>query len=159
MWLFILYLVVSERKCSLFFFFNLNCCWVAVLGELLFERLSCVLCLKEGFPGGASGKEPACQCRRNRDTGSIRKIPWKRGWKPNTVFFLENSMDRRAWQAIVHRVPKSQTWLKWLCMWACKLKGCCKKEDNSWYIVTFLCTKLQVVNFQRREQAFHECQV
>ena len=24
---------------------------------------------------------------------------------------LENSMDRRAWQATVHRVPKNQTWL------------------------------------------------
>ena len=24
-----------------------------------------------GFPGGASGKEPACQCRRLRDMGSI----------------------------------------------------------------------------------------
>ena len=23
----------------------------------------------EGFPGGASGKEPACQCRRLRDEG------------------------------------------------------------------------------------------
>ena len=29
---------------------------------------------------------------------------------------LENPMDRGAWQAIVHRVAKSQTWLKWLNM-------------------------------------------
>ena len=27
---------------------------------------------------------------------------------------LENPMDRGAWQATVHRVTKSQTWLKWL---------------------------------------------
>ena len=27
---------------------------------------------------------------------------------------LENPMDREAWQATVHGVPKSQTWLKWL---------------------------------------------
>ena len=27
---------------------------------------------------------------------------------------LENPMDRGAWQATVHRVAKSQTWLKWL---------------------------------------------
>ena len=28
-------------------------------------------------PGGASGKEPACQCRRLRDPW-VRKIPWSR---------------------------------------------------------------------------------
>ena len=27
---------------------------------------------------------------------------------------LENSMDRRAWQTIIHGVTKNQTWLKWL---------------------------------------------
>ena len=27
---------------------------------------------------------------------------------------LENSMDRRAWRVTLHRVTKSQTWLKWL---------------------------------------------
>ena len=73
------------------------------------ERLHFTSCLKEGFPDGASGKEPACQRRRNRDTGLIRKIPWRRGWKPNTVFFLENSTNRRAWQSTVHGVAKSRT--------------------------------------------------
>ena len=29
---------------------------------------------------------------------------------------LENSMDRGAWQATVHRVTNSQTWLKWFSM-------------------------------------------
>ena len=26
---------------------------------------------KRGFPGGTSGKEPACQCRRHKAVGSI----------------------------------------------------------------------------------------
>ena len=33
-----------------------------------------------GFPGGASGKEPACQCRRQRRLGFdpwVRKISWR----------------------------------------------------------------------------------
>ena len=34
-----------------------------------------------GVPGGASGKEPACQCRRHKkwefDTW-VRRIPWRR---------------------------------------------------------------------------------
>ena len=29
-------------------------------------------------------------------------------------FCLGNPMDRETWQAMVHRVAKSQTWLKWL---------------------------------------------
>ena len=38
-----------------------------------------------GFPGGASGKEPACQCRRHkrRELDSwVRKIPCRRAWQP-----------------------------------------------------------------------------
>ena len=37
--------------------------------------------LPEGFPGGASGKEPACQCRggkRRWFSFWVRKIPWRR---------------------------------------------------------------------------------
>ena len=33
------------------------------------------------FPGGSSGKEPACQCRRHKRWGFdpwVRKIPWRR---------------------------------------------------------------------------------
>ena len=37
----------------------------------------------------ASGKEPACQCRRLRRCGCdpwVRKIPWSRKWQPIPVF-------------------------------------------------------------------------
>ena len=37
----------------------------------------------------------------------VRKIPWSRAWKPTPVFLPEESMDRRAWWATVHRVAKS----------------------------------------------------
>ena len=40
------------------------------------------------FPGGTSGKEPACQCRRHRDVvlipGLVRS-PWRRKWQPTPV--------------------------------------------------------------------------
>ena len=42
-----------------------------------------------GFPGGASGKESTCPCRRRKRRRfdlSVRKIPWKRAWKPTWVF-------------------------------------------------------------------------
>ena len=47
-----------------------------------------VMCML-GFPGGASGKEPACQCRRLerwRLDPWVGKIPWKRAWQPTPVF-------------------------------------------------------------------------
>ena len=38
-----------------------------------------------GFPRGASGKEPTCQCRRHkryRFNPWVGKIPWRRAWQP-----------------------------------------------------------------------------
>ena len=40
----------------------------------------------------------------------IGKIPWRRECHPLQYSGLENPMDRGAWQARVHGVPKSQTW-------------------------------------------------
>ena len=43
----------------------------------------------KGFPGGASGKEPAGQCRRCKGLGSdpwVGNIPWKRKWLPTPLF-------------------------------------------------------------------------
>ena len=42
----------------------------------------------------------------------VRKIPWRRPWQPTPVFLPENSMDRGAWQAIVHGIAKSWAQLK-----------------------------------------------
>ncbi|KAB0350780.1 hypothetical protein FD754_015637 [Muntiacus muntjak] len=39
-------------------------------------------------------------------------IPCRRAWQPTPVFLLENSMDRGAWRASVHGIPKSRTQLK-----------------------------------------------
>ena len=41
-----------------------------------------------GFQGGASGKEPACQCKRQkkcRFDSWVGKIPWSREWQPTPV--------------------------------------------------------------------------
>ena len=41
------------------------------------------------FPGGASGKEPTCQCRRpkrHRFDLWVRKTLWRRKWQPTLVF-------------------------------------------------------------------------
>jgi len=44
---------------------------------------------KKGFPGGVSGKEPFCQCRRRKRHGFdpwVEEIPWRRVWQPTPVF-------------------------------------------------------------------------
>ena len=45
--------------------------------------------IQTGFPGGTSGKEPACQRKRHKRCGfntCVRKIPWRRAWQPTPVF-------------------------------------------------------------------------
>ena len=69
-----------------------------------------------GLPGGASGKESTCQCRRHRDMGSIPGLGRSPGGGDGNSLqysFLENPMDRGVCWAVVHRIAKSQTWLKW----------------------------------------------
>ena len=68
-----------------------------------------------GFPGGASGKESACQCGDLRDTGSIPGSGRSPGGGHHNLLqysFLENFMDRGAWKAMLHRVAKSGAQLK-----------------------------------------------
>ena len=63
------------------------------------------------------GKNPPARCRKHKKCGFdcwVGKIPWRRKCNPFHYSCLENSMDREAWQTIVHRVAKSWTWLKWL---------------------------------------------
>ena len=51
-----------------------------------------------GFPGGACGKELACQCRRLKILGFspwVGKIPWRRAWQPTPVFLSGDSHGER----------------------------------------------------------------
>ena len=64
---------------------------------------SCFICLyillNMGFPGGASGKEPAYQCRRPkrcRFHAWVGKIPWRRAWQPTPVFLPGESHGQRS---------------------------------------------------------------
>ena len=51
-----------------------------------------------GFPGGISGKEFACQCRRWKRCGLdpwVRKISWSRKSQPNLAFLPEKFHEQR----------------------------------------------------------------
>ena len=62
-----------------------------------------------GFPGGSDSKESTCNAE---DLGLIPgsgRSPGGEHGTPLQSSFLENPMDRGAWQTAVHRVAKSQT--------------------------------------------------
>ena len=59
----------------------------------------------------ATSLRASCQCRRHRFDPWVGKIPWSRKWNPLQYSCLENSMDRGAWWAKVHRVTKCQIWV------------------------------------------------
>ena len=60
--------------------------------------------------GGASGKEPALQCKRckrHRFNPWVGKIPGEGNGNPLQYSCLGSTMDRGAWWATIHGVAKS----------------------------------------------------
>ena len=59
----------------------------------------CVYMLVKGFPGGASGEETACQCRRCKRCRFdlwVWKIPWRKAWQPTPVFLPGEAHGQRS---------------------------------------------------------------
>ena len=61
----------------------------------LTEKLNCIFIALRGFPGGVSGKKPACQCWRHK-RHRVGKIPWRRAWQPIPVFLPAESHGQRS---------------------------------------------------------------
>ena len=77
--------------------------------SILKYHIKRILCLLLDFPGWLHGKESACNAG---DPGSIRGLgrsPKEGNGNPLQYSYLENPMDREAWQATVHGVSKSRT--------------------------------------------------
>ena len=65
-----------------------------------------------GFmPGGSDGKESACYAGDLGSIPGLGKFPGEGNGNPLQYSCLENPMGRGVWQATVHEVAKSQTWL------------------------------------------------
>ena len=80
-----------------------------------------------GFSRGTSGKGPPANVGNRRDSVLIPGSGSSPGVGNGNLLqysFLENSSDRGAWQAAVHRLAKSRTWLSTLkrphCCWTSK---------------------------------------
>ena len=65
---------------------------IIIIYTLHFELLLVTL----GFPGGAIGKEAACQCRRHNKHEFdpwVRKIPRRRTWQPTPIWLPGQRME------------------------------------------------------------------
>ena len=62
-----------------------------------------------GFPGGAAGKESACNAGDPGSFPGSGRSPGGGNSNPLQYSCLKNSMDREVWQATVQRVTKSWT--------------------------------------------------
>ena len=87
------------------------------LVSLLKDPLPCVftdswqLSSSKVMPGGSVGKESACNVGDLGSIPGLGRSPGEGNSYPLQYSSLENSMDRKAWQATVHGVAKSWTWL------------------------------------------------
>ena len=61
--------------------------------------------------GGSDGRESACNAGDLGLILGLGRFAGEGNSYPLQYSCLENSMDRGTWQATVHRVPKSWTWL------------------------------------------------
>jgi len=77
--------------------------------QRIFLEIYLVLLYQACFSGGSDGRESA------RDAGDLGSSPWSERSPGGGIgyllqyYFLENSIERGAWWAIVHGFTKSQT--------------------------------------------------
>ena len=60
------------------------------------------------FPGGSDSKESDCNAGDQGSIPGLGRSPGEGNSNPLQYSCLDNSKDRGAWQAAVHRVAKSQ---------------------------------------------------
>ena len=82
-------------------------CYTVAYPSIVNEHLDCF----HGFPGGSDGKESAHNVGDPGSIPGLGRSPGEGNGNSPQYSCLENSMDRGAWQAIVHGVPKSWTQL------------------------------------------------
>ena len=84
------------RRCHCDLYLGQQICWILTGPHFILAvhpRKPTEMKSRWGFPGGNSGKEPTCQCRKHKRHGldpCVGKIPRRRKWQPTPVllFFL-----------------------------------------------------------------------
>ena len=137
-----------------------------------FQLLEFILSWAQGFPGGSTGKEPTCQCRRCKKHGFnpwIRKVPWRRKWQSTPLFLPGKYHGQRSlagyspgglkaimkWQFQAATLPQSLLFIevqqdhilnlvhKPLIILRILNLGCFCKSDLVYFIIIDLCSLLK----------------
>ena len=93
-WVTILLSMIKYKKAEFLFLFLKS----SLRGSQWIEASKRIIPNKGGFPNGANGKEPTCQCRRHKRHGFdpwVGRILWRRAWQPTPVFLPGESHGRR----------------------------------------------------------------
>ena len=119
-------------------------------------------------PGGASGKEPTCQCRRRERhifNPRVRKIPWRRKWQPSPVSLLGESHGQRSLEGNSLWGCKESGMTEWArsgqttAVFKCWPKGITcypvNRDDHEWYL--YLILFLTALGLCGCVQAFSNC--
>ena len=110
----------EERKCCICFHFTRS--HVSIHGWDIGLNLPGPKRLT-GFPGGASGEESTCQCRRHKRHGLdpwVGKIPWRRACQPTPVFLPWESYGQRSLVGIqpIGSQRVGHSWSNLACMYS-----------------------------------------
>ena len=92
------------------------------LGKSCFLRNSSLILT---LADGASGKEPACQCRGCKSCGFspwVRKIPWRRTWQLTPVFLPGESHGQRSLEGCSPRGCRESDVTQHACRWLKKIR-------------------------------------
>ena len=73
------------------------------------SEITVSISLSMGFPGSSAGKESTCNVGDLGLILGLERSPGGGRGNPFQYSFLENSIDRGAWQATVQGLAKSQT--------------------------------------------------
>ena len=85
---------------------------IFLLALLLHQKNFNIILLENlGFTAGSYGKESTCNAGDSGLISGLGRFSGEGNGYPLQYSYLENSMDRGAWQATVHGVTKSQTGL------------------------------------------------
>ena len=95
------YSVCRDFKLIFKWFVNFIIELISVRNVMLKYNFALKICygVHGGIPVGTNGKEPTCQCRRQkrfRFDPWVGKIPWRRAWQPTAVFLPGESHGQRS---------------------------------------------------------------
>ena len=124
-------------------------------GLELFSCCFCYLQVAQEVSGGSDGKESACSVGGQGLIPGSGRSPGKGNGNPLQYSCLENPLDGGAWQATVHGVAKSRTWLNSFTGGIWWLKVCNMAQAGLQFLGATSCIENQITQ-QRAERVLGE---